>query len=158
MLALTRKTVLAAIQFHIEFRLLTKEIKVVNAERVLTTKLVAGEPAVAQPAPDQFFRPRFNLPEPSGAFDVSHDLKLENSTEPAKLVLMLALTLTLSPGEREWAMDAFVFSADYPAIPDLSFAQLIAYSCKTQGAFHLLPGGEGRDEGGRDTIIINLRY
>jgi hypothetical protein len=35
---------LAAVQFHIEFRLLAKEIEIVNAERMLAAEFVASEP------------------------------------------------------------------------------------------------------------------
>ena len=46
MFPLIRKTVLAAVQFHIQFRLLAKEIQIVNAERMLATKFVAVETPV----------------------------------------------------------------------------------------------------------------
>jgi hypothetical protein len=58
---LVGKTVLAAVQFHIQFRLLAKEIEIVDAERMLAAKFVAGEPPSAQPAPDEFLRPGFIL-------------------------------------------------------------------------------------------------
>ena len=69
---------LAAIQFHIQFRFLSKEIEIVNAERVLAAEFVAAEPPVTQPAPHQFLRPRFILAKLPGAFDVGHDEILGN--------------------------------------------------------------------------------
>jgi len=43
MFALVGETMLAAVQFHIQFRLLAKEIEIVNAERMLASEFVAGE-------------------------------------------------------------------------------------------------------------------
>ena len=56
---LVGKTVLAAVQLNIQFRLLTKEIQMVNADGMLAAKFVVAEATVTQPAPDEFFRPRF---------------------------------------------------------------------------------------------------
>ena len=83
---LVGKTVLAAVQFNIQFRLLAKEIKVVNADGMLPTKFVAGEPPVAEPAPDEFFRPRFPFAKLACAFDVGHDGNLVNDEKTEKLV------------------------------------------------------------------------
>ena len=141
---LVGKTMLAAVQFHIQFRLLAKEIQIVNAERMLAAKFVAAEAPTAQPAPDKFFRPGFILAKLAGAFDVGHDGNLGNVDEMGKLVLTLALTLTLSPKEREQPVRVSVFPADRPANPVAGFS-------KARRMFLLLLGGEGRDEGGRET-------
>jgi len=47
MILLVGKTMLAAVKLNCQFRLLAKEIKIVNAERVLAAKFIAGETAVA---------------------------------------------------------------------------------------------------------------
>jgi hypothetical protein len=83
---LVGKTMLAAVQFHIQFRLLAKEIQIVNAERMPAAKFVAAEAPTAQPAPDKFFRPGFILAKLAGAFDVGHDGNLGNVDETGKLV------------------------------------------------------------------------
>src|SRR5689334_8643057 len=72
--ALVRKTVLAAVQFDVQLRLLAKEIQRVNSHWMLTAKLVMAETAVAQPAPHQLFRPCLFLAELTGAFNAGHDL------------------------------------------------------------------------------------
>jgi hypothetical protein len=84
---LVGKTVLAAVQFNVQFRLLTKEIQMVNADGMLAAKFVAAEATVAQPAPDEFFRPRFLFAKLAGAFDVGHDVNLENGDAMEKFVL-----------------------------------------------------------------------
>jgi hypothetical protein len=83
---LVGKTVLAAVQFDIQFRLLAKEIKVVNADGMLTAEFVAVEPSVTQPAPHELFRPRFIVAKLAGAFDVGHDGNLGNRDGTGKLV------------------------------------------------------------------------
>ncbi len=77
MFSLVRKTMLAAVQFNIQLRLLAKEIQIVNAERMLAAKFVAAETPSAQPAPDKFFRPRFLLAKLPGAFDVGHECEFK---------------------------------------------------------------------------------
>ena len=67
MLSLVGKTVLAAVQFHIQLRLFAKEIQIVNTARMLPAKFVAAEPPGAQPAPHQLFRPGFHLAKLPGA-------------------------------------------------------------------------------------------
>ena len=61
MFPLVEKSVLAAVQFHMQFRLLAEEIEIIIADGMLTTEFVAGESSVAQPTPHEFFRPRFFL-------------------------------------------------------------------------------------------------
>src|ERR1700691_3907425 len=56
---LVRKTMLASVEFNCQFRLLAKEIKIVNTKRMLSAEFVTGETAITQPVPDKFFRPRF---------------------------------------------------------------------------------------------------
>jgi len=51
MLLLFGKSVLSAIQFNIEFCLLTKEIEIVISQWMLPTEFIAAEPSSAQPAP-----------------------------------------------------------------------------------------------------------
>jgi len=92
MFALVGKTMLAAIEFHVQLRLLAKEIQIVNAQRMLAAELVAAEPPVTQPAPHQFFRPGFIFAKLAGADDVSHDGKLIKDGKTEKFVLTLALT------------------------------------------------------------------
>ena len=88
MLPLIWKTVLATVQFNVQFRLLAKEIQIVSAERMLAAKFVAGETPVAQPAPDKFFHPRFLFAKLAGALDVGHDANLENDGKTEKLVFV----------------------------------------------------------------------
>jgi len=90
---------LTAVHLNVQFRLLTKEVQVVNAEWMLAAKFIAAESPGAQPAPDQFFRPSFTLAKLAGAFDVGHDGKLGNDGETAKLVFTSALTLPSPPRE-----------------------------------------------------------
>jgi hypothetical protein len=61
MLSLVGKTVLAAVQFHIQFRRLAKEIEIINTDRMLPTKFVNGETPGTQPVPDKFLRPGFSF-------------------------------------------------------------------------------------------------
>jgi len=101
MLALVGKTVLAAVQFNVQFRLLAKEIEKINAERMLAAEFVAAEPPVAQPAPHQFFGPCFLFAKLAGAGDFGHDWNLGNGDKMESLFLTPALILTFSPGEKE---------------------------------------------------------
>ena len=117
MFASVGKTVLAAVQFHIQCRLLAEEIEIVNADGMLAAEFVAGETPGAQPAPNKFFRPCFFLAKLAGAFDFGHDGKLGNDGEAGKFVLTPALILTFSPGEKEQLLHVSGFSADRPANP-----------------------------------------
>src|ERR1700694_3759575 len=83
---LVGKTVLAAVQFNVQFCLLAKEIEIVNAEGMLAAELVTTEAPVTEPAPHQFLSPRFLLAQFAGAFDVGHDGNLGNGDEMEKLV------------------------------------------------------------------------
>jgi hypothetical protein len=87
MSALIGETVLTAVQFNVQFRLLAKEIQMVNADGMLAAKFVTAKATVAQPAPDEFFRPRFLFAKLAGAFDVGHDVNLENGDAMEKFVL-----------------------------------------------------------------------
>jgi len=73
MFALVGETMLAAVQFHIELRLLAKEIERVIADWMLAAKFVAVETSSAQPAPHDLFRPCFNSAKLTGSFDIGHD-------------------------------------------------------------------------------------
>ena len=101
MLPLVGKTVLAAVQFDIQFRLLTKEIKMVNSDWVLAAKFIAAEATIAQPAPDQFFRPSFILAKLAGSLDVGHGANLENGDAMGKFDFTSALTFYPLPQERK---------------------------------------------------------
>ena len=101
MFTLVGKTVLAAVQFHIQLCLLAKEIQIVNAQWMLAAEFVAAEPPVAQPAPHELFRPGFNPAKLAGASDVGHEANLGSDGMTEKFVLTLALILTFSPGEKE---------------------------------------------------------
>jgi hypothetical protein len=100
-LPLVWKTVLAAAQFHVQFRFLAKEIEIVIADGMLAAKFIAAEAAGAQPTPHEFFRPRFIFAKLAGAFDVGHETNLGNGGKAEKFDLTLALILTFSPGEKE---------------------------------------------------------
>jgi hypothetical protein len=89
----------------------------VNANRMLPTEFVTGETPVAQPAPDEFVRPRFFFAKLAGAFDVGHDGNLGNGGKTEKLVFWPALILTFSPGEKEQQSRVFGFSNDRLANP-----------------------------------------
>jgi len=69
---------LPAIQFNVQFRLLAEEIQMVRADGMLAAKFVTAEATVAQPAPDELFRPGFYFAKPAGAFDVGHEANLGN--------------------------------------------------------------------------------
>jgi len=93
--------VLAAIQFNIQLRFLTKEIQMVNAARMLAAKLVAGKPPVTQPAPHQLFRPGIILAKLAGAGDVGHDGNLSDKRKREKFVLTPALTCGIQCANRD---------------------------------------------------------
>jgi hypothetical protein len=84
-----RKTVLASVQFNVQPRFLAKEIKIVDANRMLASEFVAVETAVPQPAPDELFRPGFQCAELAGAFDVGHDRNLIDQNALGKLVFLV---------------------------------------------------------------------
>jgi hypothetical protein len=127
MLALIGKTVLAAVQFNVQFRLLTKEIQMVNADGILVAKFVAAKATVAQPAPDEYFRSRFLFAKLAGAFDVGHDANLENGDAMEKFILRpcftSALILTFSPGEKEQLLFVSVLSDDGPVNPVVGLSE-----------------------------------
>ena len=99
MFPLIRKPVLAAVQFHIQIRLLATEIEIVNADGMLAAKLVAGKTTATQPSPHELFRPRFFFAKLAGAFDVGHDGNLGNADETGKLVFRPPSFLPLLGGE-----------------------------------------------------------
>jgi hypothetical protein len=103
--------------------LLAKEIQIVTAERILAAKFVAAEATVAQPAPHELFRPRFNLAKLAGALGIGHDGNLRNRGKAAKLVLLSALTCFLSPGERISAITLLVYSDVGVAHPVAGFSE-----------------------------------
>ena len=136
---LVGKTVLTAVQLNIQFRLLAKEIQMVNTDGMLAAKFITAETTVAQPAPDEFFRPRILFAKLAGAFDVGHDVNLENGDAMGKFVLTSALNLTFSPGEKEPHLHVSGFAAYRPANPVERIFE---------GRQMVLPllGGEGRGE------------
>ena len=58
----------------------------VNADGMLSAKFVTAKATGAQPAPDKFFRPRFLFAKLAAAFDVGHDINLENGAAMEKFV------------------------------------------------------------------------
>ena len=67
------KPMLPTVEFDCQFRFLAKEINTVNAGGMLAAEFVAAEAPVAQPVPDELFRPRFRFAKLPGAFDVGHE-------------------------------------------------------------------------------------
>ena len=70
-------------------------------------------------------------------------------TDAGKVRVLLALTLTLSPGERGQPARVFVFSVDRPANPGTPHSKNAADVSPS-------PGGEGRDEGGCSTNFFSV--
>jgi len=116
------KTVLAAVQFDVQFRLLAKEIQIIVSQRMLATKLVCSEPPVTQPTPHQLFRPSFNLTKLAGALNIGHGANLRNGRTSEKFVLTTALTCFLSPRERILPSHALKHSSLVPANPTADHA------------------------------------
>jgi hypothetical protein len=69
---------LTTIQFDIQLRFLAKEIKIVNAQRMLTVEFVAAESPGAQPAPHELFHPSVIAAKLPGALDFGHVRNLGN--------------------------------------------------------------------------------
>ena len=115
--ALIGKTVLAAVQFHIQIRFLAKEIEIVNADGMLAAKLVAGKTTATQPSPHELFRPCFLFAKLADAFDVGHDGKLGNDGEAGKFVLTPALTFYPLPRGEDFGKHGPGNSIDCPANP-----------------------------------------
>ena len=111
---------------------------------MLAAEFIMAESLVTQPAPHQFFRPRFGLTELSGAFDFGHDGEHSPVTGKGKFVLTLALILAFSPGEKEWHRTLSVLR--------LTFARIQPHVFQSGGEWESpLPGGEDLGEGGRQT-------
>jgi len=91
MLALVGKPVLAAVQFHMQLGLLTKEIQIIITQRMLPTKFTTTESPVAQPAPHELLPPSFILAKLARACEVGPERILGNGGMFEKLVLMPAL-------------------------------------------------------------------
>jgi hypothetical protein len=76
---------------------------------------------VAQPAPDEFFRPRFLFAKLAGVFDVGHDANIENGGALEKFVLRScftpALNLTFSPRRRNSLSPVLVLRMNARPIP-----------------------------------------
>lgn len=75
---------LAAVQFHVQFRLLANEIEMVNADGML-----------------------------AGVGDVDHEVNLRNGGRTEKFFLTLALDLTFSHGEKEQQSHVFGLRMSY---------------------------------------------
>ena len=110
MLPLVRKTVLAAIEFDVECGLFAKEIEVIIAQWMFSAKFVAAKTTIPQPTPHEALGPGFIPPKLAGALNVGHGDKLGNDWKTEKFVLSSALTLTLSPGEREQPLNQLCFA------------------------------------------------
>jgi hypothetical protein len=135
---LAGKTMLAAVQFHIQFRLLAKEIQIIITEGMLAAEFVAAEPPVTQSAPQEFFRPGFILPKMPGAGDVGHVANLGKVGTVEKLLLTPALTCVLSLGERSSLIPLSVSFASLSADSSISFLP-----CAAAEFAHLSPGQNG---------------
>jgi len=110
------KTVLAAVQLHIQCRLLAKEIQIVITGGMLTAEFVTAKPPVAQPTPHEFFGPIFSLAKLAAAFDVGHNGNPGNGRGTEKFVLRSPLPVSSPPGE-DMPSDDFGFIIDRPANP-----------------------------------------
>ena len=150
MLPLIRKTMLAAVQFHIQLRLLAKEIQIVNATGMLAAKLVAAEPSGAQPAPHQFFRPSVVLAKLPGTGDIGHAANLEGGGMSEKFVFDVRPHPSLLPQEKESPLHDSGFTDDRPANPVAGISQDAANVAPS-------PWGEGRVEGGQANQISQRR-
>jgi len=65
-----RESVLTAIQLDIQARFQTKEIQNISTHRLLSPKLIGGEPPVSQPAPNKPFSPGIVLAQCAGNGDL----------------------------------------------------------------------------------------
>ena len=75
-LSLVWKSILAAVQLHVQFCLLAKEIQAVIAKRVLAPEFKTAETTIAQPASHELLRPGFPFAQLTGAFDSGQEARL----------------------------------------------------------------------------------
>jgi hypothetical protein len=109
MFSLVGKTMLAAVQFNVQFRLLAKEIKVVNAEWMLAAELVAAESSVTQAAPHDLFRPRFLFAKLASVFSVGLECEYGKCGAKMKFVFLARPHPDLLPRGEGTAIACFWF-------------------------------------------------
>ncbi len=148
---LLRRAVLEPVQLEVQPRFQAKEVKGMPPERMLTAKLVAGEPPVAQPTPHEFLGPRFLLAQytcDAGKARGRHEVSLVEFIDSSQahwcFERCFPLTPALSLGERENRP---------PRIRQSRATRLVT----ARDAVSPLPAGEGQGEGERDEANRNGR-
>src|SRR5208283_71474 len=111
MILAVREPMLSAVQFNVQRRFIAKEIQIIDANRMLASDFVTVEAAVAQPAPNKFFRPCFPFAELPCACDVGHGATIANGNQMGKIVLARPHPNLLPRGEgtdvaRRWCCEA----------------------------------------------------
>jgi len=85
MLLLIGKTVMTAVKFDVQFRFLAKEIEKIGTNGMTAPEFIGVEAPIAQPVPEEFFRPRLFFTKLPGAFDVGHVEKIGIGNEMGKV-------------------------------------------------------------------------
>jgi hypothetical protein len=94
---------LRTVQFNIQKGFNTNEIKNIRTKNMLPPEFVSRKPAVAQPTPQQSFRPRVLLAQVAGE---RYEL-FGGFGWHGLLIILFPLTPTLSHGEREQRSQRF---------------------------------------------------
>ncbi len=148
---LLRRAMLEPVQLEVQPRFQAKEVKDMRPERMLSAKLVTGEPPVAQPTPQEFLSPRVLLAQYTcdtgkarGRREISLVEFIDSSQAHWCFERCFPLTPALSLGERENRP---------PRIRQSRAPRLVT----ARDALFPLPAGEGQGEGERDEANRNGR-
>lgn len=113
---------LAAVQFDVQLCLLAKEIEIIIADGMLMTEFVAAEAPVAQPTPQEFFRPSFLFAKLAGAFSVGHECEFTERRCDGKVGFLVRPHPDLLPQEKELCSHIAGFTNDRAAISTAIFS------------------------------------